>query len=89
MTLTDHNLVLTPEQSLALRTLIDLMKADDTIFAEANPNVRAAVAAICLPSYTCAEEYTRDLLACIVGWETLATKMARKINELESKARGR
>lgn len=85
----ESNLVLTPEQSLALRALIAALKADDGIFAAAPAHVRSAVASILLPSYTCAEQYQLDMLACMNGWELLATKMARRINELEGKARGR
>lgn len=80
----DENIILSPVQSLALRRMIDAMKADDRIYNSCPEVIRSAFSDFYMPPYTTAEEQIRALLdASDAGFRRLE-KFALKIKEQEA-----
>lgn len=76
-------LVLTPCQSLALRRLVDVLKADDAIYSACPEIVRRSLAGILLPAYTSAEAQIAALEAAVEENLKLLERFGSRIQELE------
>ena len=83
--MTEANTIqLTPNQSLALRNLIEALKADDSILDSLPEAIRAAVCDIHLRGYSTAEQQIKDLEAALEADLKLLEKLAAKISRLET-----
>ena len=83
--MTETNTIqLTPNQSLALRNLIEALKADDSILDSLPKAIRAAVCDICLGGYSTAEQQIKDLEVALEADMRTIEKLAAKIAKLEA-----
>lgn len=83
--LQDDNLVLNPCQSLALRRMIEGLKADDSLYDACPEIVRRALADFLMPPYTSAETEIKALLDDREKSLALLEKFGARIQELEGK----
>lgn len=83
----ETTMTLNPCQSLALRRLIDLLKADDGIYSACPEPVRAALADFLMPPYTTAEDQIRSLLEANSHGLKLLEKFGERIQQLERQRR--
>lgn len=81
----DENIVLPPCQSLALRRMIEALKADDAIYGACPEIVRRAIADILLPPYTSTESQIVALEEANAGGLKLLERFGDRIRELEGK----
>ena len=79
------NITLNPRQSLALRRMIDAMKADDSIYSACPDVVRSAIADMLLPPFTSAESQIAALEKQNEDGIKLLEKFGAKIAELEQR----
>lgn len=81
----EPNIVLAPCQSLALRRMIDDLKADDSLYSACPEVVRRALADFLMPPYSSAEQQIADLEAARARDLELLEQFGRRINELEQR----
>lgn len=79
------DITLNPCQSLALRRMIDAMKADDAIYSACPEVVRRAIADILMPPYSSAEGQISDLEKSIEENFKLLERFAARIRDLEAR----
>jgi hypothetical protein len=83
--LPDTEITLSPCQSLALRRLIDALKADDAIYAACPEVVRSAFADFMMPPYSTAEAQIRALIEAHVEAVRLLEKFGARIRDIEKR----
>lgn len=82
-------ITLSPCQSLALRRMIEAMKADDSIYSACPDVVRAAIADFVMPPYSTAELQVKALEDSIAENLKLLEKFGSRIRALEAAARSK
>lgn len=83
---TAEPITLSPCQSLALRKMIDALKADDSIYSACPDVVRSAIADFLMPPYSTAERQIKALEESIEDNFRLLEKFGNRIRALESAA---
>lgn len=81
--MSDPDITLAPCQSLALRRMIDAMKADDAIYEACPPVIRSALADLLLPPHSSAEQQILALQADRDETLRLLEKFGARIRDLE------
>lgn len=81
----DGAVTLAPCQSLALRRMIDALKADDSIYTECPEVVRSALADFLMPPHSSAETQIADLEKHIEKNLALIDRFALRIRDLEQR----
>jgi len=79
-------ITLSPCQSLALRTLIDAMKADEAVYTALPDPLKDAFTDFYMPPYSTAEKQIKDLQDQNAHCLRLLDKFAAKIAALEGRA---
>lgn len=83
--MTDDLITLNPCQSLALRKMIEAMKADDSLYTACPEVVKDALCDFLMPPYSSAEKQIRALEDHIEQNLRLIDKFAAKIHALEAR----
>ena len=78
------DITLNPCQSLALRSLIEALKADDAIYSACPDVVRSAFCDFYMPPYSDAEQQIKALQDHIESNLRILEKFGRKIQTLEA-----
>jgi hypothetical protein len=79
-----NTITLTPNQSLALRDLIEALKADDSILDSLPKAIRVAVCDILLGGYSTAEQQIKDCQEALRADMKTFKKLAGRIRMLEA-----